>query len=88
MRQVTLTDVDIVDVWINAYYTSFPCRQCSLHGDEEDKHEVLVFHLTPPRARKCLSLKYTKRYERVEVVNYKPDCVSVIVSTPRLHRQR
>lgn len=78
------------DYWISAYYTSFPCRQCSSPADSEGYEEV--FHVTPPEAQQCLSLKYTHlehvEVEHVEVVNGKSDCHCTSIAILQMQHER
>ncbi|KAH7694004.1 hypothetical protein AAVH_38955, partial [Aphelenchoides avenae] len=75
---------DFTDFWINAYYTSFPCRHCTGYDNAEEYHEV--FHLTPPDASQCLSLKYTP-YKRIEVISCRPNCHVICVTRPEFHQE-
>lgn len=85
MRHIIITGKEITEVWINAYYTSFACRQCS-HRDNAVDEPELVFHLTRPcEVHPCLSLKYT-HYEQVEVVSFSAVCAGM--HTERSHKDR
>lgn len=90
MREVTIRRVNITDVWINAYYTSFSCYQCHSRGDTKDNR--VVFHhtryiVTPSNSRHCLCLTYTP-YELVQVVNCSAECCGIDVTIHQLHQKR
>ena len=88
MRKVSFDfEKKLTDIWIDAYYTSFPCRHCSGYGDAKAKYEV--FHLTPPDAPQCLSLKLSSYpWKSVKLVSCCSDCHSISMRVKQPQRKR
>ncbi|KAH7724133.1 hypothetical protein AAVH_08393 [Aphelenchoides avenae] len=55
------------------------------NDDANDYYEV--FHLTPPEARQCLTLKYAP-YKRINVVSCIPDCYLIRVRLQKSQQER